>query len=109
MLLSVTIFFHCANSFAMRARKASGVLPTGVLAGLLCLWLWPVRGTPPLLRRSQGEATRPRLALGYFAGAMLCLLIAMQGGWTMFAAWPTAALALVAVNYADQTAERKAA
>ena len=75
-------------------------LPTGVLAGLLCLWLWPDRGTPPLLRRSHGEVTRPRLALGYSAGAMFCLLTAMQGGWTMFAAWPAAALALVAVNYA---------
>lgn len=74
-------------------------LPTGVLVGLLCLWLWPDRGTPPLLC-GNSEATRPRLALGYLAGAMVCLLLAVQGGWAMFAAWPAVALALVAVNYA---------
>jgi protein-tyrosine phosphatase/membrane-associated phospholipid phosphatase len=75
-------------------------LPTGLLAGLLCLWLWPDLGTPPLLPPGKGEGRRARLSLGYFGGAMICLLMAMQGGWALLAAWPATALALVAANYA---------
>ncbi len=74
-------------------------LPTGALVGLLCLWLWPDRGTPPLLP-GRDEATRPQLALWYLAGAVLCLTITLLGGWALLAGWPAAALLLVAVNYA---------
>jgi protein-tyrosine phosphatase len=31
---------------------------------------------------------------------MICLLMAVQGGWALLAAWPATALALVAANYA---------
>jgi protein-tyrosine phosphatase len=43
---------------------------------------------------------RPRIALWYLLGALFCLLLAVQGGWLMWAAWPSAALALIAGNYA---------
>ncbi|MEJ2394339.1 MAG: phosphatase PAP2/dual specificity phosphatase family protein [Candidatus Thiodiazotropha sp.] len=72
-------------------------LPTGALAGLLCLWLWPEQGKPPLtLVRT---ALQPRIARWYLAGALVCLLVAMQGGWLMWAGWPAVALLLVAANY----------
>jgi len=74
-------------------------LPTGALVGLLCLWLWPDRGTPPLLR-GRDEATRPRLALFYLVGATACLALSLLGGWALLAGWPAAALLLVAANYA---------
>ncbi|MES9944687.1 MAG: phosphatase PAP2/dual specificity phosphatase family protein [Candidatus Thiodiazotropha sp.] len=73
-------------------------LPTGLLAGLLCLWLWPDHGKPPLtIART---SARPRFALWYLLGAVICLFLAMQGDWLMWAGWPAAALALVAANYA---------
>ncbi len=73
-------------------------LPTGVLVGLLCLWLWPDKGKP-LLTISEA-AGRPRIALFYMFGALACLMLAMQGGWMTWAGWPAAALMLVAANYA---------
>jgi protein-tyrosine phosphatase len=73
-------------------------LPTGALVGLLCLWLWPDRGEPPLTMTR--TTVRPRIALWYLLGALICLLLATQGGWLTWAGWPGAALALVAVNYA---------
>ena len=73
-------------------------VPTGVLVGLFCLWLWPDRGASPL--RTRADATRARLAAYYALGALACALVALLGGLALLAIWPATALALVAVNYA---------
>jgi membrane-associated phospholipid phosphatase len=73
-------------------------VPTGVAAGLFCLWLWPEMGTTPLRK---GASTRPALALRYFAGALLVLCVALAlGGLGLLLAWVALALVLVAFNYA---------
>jgi len=77
-------------------------LPTGVLVGWLCLWLWPEQGRSPLSgMRLARDAQRWRLALGYALAAGLCLLLAIVlGGAWLWLAWPALSLLLVALNYA---------
>ncbi|MDR2881821.1 MAG: phosphatase PAP2/dual specificity phosphatase family protein [Azoarcus sp.] len=73
-------------------------IPTGLAAGLLCLWLWPSSGNTPLKR---AEMCRPALALRYFLGAVLFLAAAIAlGGIGLLLCWPALSLALVAFNYA---------
>ncbi|MDF0731585.1 phosphatase PAP2/dual specificity phosphatase family protein [Pseudomonas entomophila] len=77
-------------------------LPTGALAGLLCVWLWPGEGELPWRRaRLPQEAKRWRLALRYGLGATLCALLAfnLRGGW-LWLLWPGVSLLMVALNYA---------
>jgi protein-tyrosine phosphatase len=73
-------------------------LPTGLAAGLFCLWLWPETAQTPL---KKGEVVRPALAVRYFAGAALTLAAALAlGGLGLILGWVALALALVAFNYA---------
>jgi protein-tyrosine phosphatase len=73
-------------------------LPTGALVGLFCLWLWPDRGRSPFIMVR--TKVRLRIAQWYLLGALICVFLAIQGGWMMWAGWPSVALALVAANYA---------
>ncbi len=76
-------------------------LPTGMLAGFLCLWLWPMRGPTPMAHASlAGDVQRRKLAGYYFAGALVVACVAMIGGgaW-LWLWWPASALALVALCY----------
>ncbi|UVJ42928.1 phosphatase PAP2/dual specificity phosphatase family protein [Pseudomonas sp. LS1212] len=76
-------------------------LPTGVLAGWFCVWLWPDDRPGPLLcGRLARDPKRLRLALYYGLGTMLCSLpaFALGGGW-LWLLWPGVALAMVAFNY----------
>lgn len=77
-------------------------VPTGVLVGWLCLWLWPEQGHSPLAgMRLARDAQRWRLALGYAVAAGLCLLLAIvRGGAWLWLACPALSLLLVALNYA---------
>lgn len=72
-------------------------LPTGILVGLLCLWLWPDHGEPP--HRRQINPKGRRIGMWYLLAASACLFAATSGGWAMWFAWPSSALALVAINY----------
>ncbi|SDH35795.1 Dual specificity phosphatase, catalytic domain [Pseudomonas benzenivorans] len=77
-------------------------VPTGVLVGWLCVWLWPQQGRSPLRQmRLARDARRWRLALGYALAAGLCLVpaITLGGAW-LWLAWPALSLLLVALNYA---------
>ncbi|HSC85552.1 MAG TPA: phosphatase PAP2/dual specificity phosphatase family protein [Pseudomonas sp.] len=77
-------------------------VPTGALAGWLCVWLWPVEGHSPLQQaRLTGDARRWRLALRYALGSAVCaaLAINLAGAW-LWLLWPCIALLLVALNYA---------
>ncbi|MCW7537532.1 phosphatase PAP2/dual specificity phosphatase family protein [Aquabacterium sp. A7-Y] len=75
-------------------------VPTGLLVGLLCLWLWPLDGPRPGWDW-RVDASRRRLALAYAAGAVLLALLAGglgRPGWWLY--WPAASLTLVALCYA---------
>ncbi len=77
-------------------------MPTGALAGWLCVWLWPDdRPTPLAMARLAGDGQRLRLATRYGLAALL--LAAFAGyfaGTALWLFWPALALALVALNYA---------
>lgn len=76
-------------------------LPTGALAGFVCLWLLPLQGDTPLKQiRLASDPRRWRLALRYGLGATLCAVLAVKlGGAWLWLFWPAASLALVALNY----------
>ena len=77
-------------------------IPTGVLLGLFCLWLWPERGRSPLVTAEvAGSRRRWILAARYLAGsAAVATLALMIGGAGLWLLWPAVSLALVAANYA---------
>ena len=74
-------------------------IPTGLLAGALCLWLWPLQGERPRWQWSRSPARR-HLALRYGAGALVLALLAGIGRAWWWLYWPAASLALVALCYA---------
>ncbi|ANY89480.1 MULTISPECIES: phosphatase PAP2/dual specificity phosphatase family protein [Pseudomonas] len=77
-------------------------LPTGALAGLVCVWLWPREGDVPLqAARLTRDTRRWRLALYYGIGALLCAALALHlaGAW-LWLLWPAVSLLMVALNYA---------
>ncbi|WP_248805610.1 phosphatase PAP2/dual specificity phosphatase family protein [Pseudomonas sp. MWU13-2100] len=77
-------------------------LPTGALAGWLCVWLWPDdRANPLTVARLTRDGQRLTLGARYGLGAAL-LAIAGIGfaGAALWLLWPALALALVALNYA---------
>lgn len=77
-------------------------VPTGALAGWLCVWLWPVEGHSPLHKlRLTREPQRWRMALRYGLGSAICAALAVNlGGAWLWLLWPCASLLLVALNYA---------
>lgn len=81
-------------------------LPTGALAGLFCLWLWPDRKASPLADlRFTSSPQRRRLAGLYLLGALACTLAAWPGGLALWLLWPAVSLGIVAFNYACAGAE----
>lgn len=75
-------------------------LPTGLAAGLFCLWLWP-RNSFSRLSLAR-EPRRLKLAAAYGVGAVLLLLAAMLWPMSllgMLLFWLALALAMVALNY----------
>ncbi len=77
-------------------------IPTGLLAGWLCVWLWPEQGTPPLRAwRTADDARRWRLAALYLLGAaMLLVPVFLLRGVALWLLWPLVSLPLVALAYA---------
>lgn len=77
-------------------------IPTGLLAGFACAWLWPMRAAPPWRgARLARDPARWRLAVAYFGGAAVCALLAWRwGGAALWLLWPAVSLAMVAMNYA---------
>lgn len=77
-------------------------IPTGMLAGFLCAWLWPMRaGSPLRAARPARDPARWRLAGMYLGGALLLGWIAFAAGdAALWLLWPASSLLLVALNYA---------
>ncbi len=82
-------------------------LPTGLLLGLFCLWLWPNEVESPLSHFGvTSDPRRLRLALRYaLGGVALGVLAAWMGGAALLLFWPAVALLMVAANYAFFGAE----
>ena len=78
-------------------------IPTGLLLGWLCCWLWPMRDTPTPWREAKwaSQAQRWKLAAAYFSGALMLSALAVSiGGVALWLWWPTVSLALVALCHA---------
>ena len=77
-------------------------IPTGLLVGWLCVWLWPEQGTPPLRAWHRvRDAGRWRLAALYLLGATALLVPAvLLRGAALWLLWPAVSLLLVALAYA---------
>ncbi|MCF5723366.1 phosphatase PAP2/dual specificity phosphatase family protein [Pseudomonas syringae] len=76
-------------------------LPTGALAGWICMWLWPLEHPNPLLNaRLTRDPKRWRLGGRYGLGALALAILAlfMGGGW-LWILWPAVSLALISANY----------
>lgn len=88
-------------------------LPTGVLAGWLCVWLWPLdRPSPLQTARLAADRKRWALTLSYTLAAVFAGVPAFAfGGWWLWLLWSAVALLMVALNYAlfDATGFQKGA
>ena len=78
-------------------------IPTGMLLGFLCVWLWPLDDTPVMAATLPGDQRRRRwwIATGYGMGSLaLTALAFLVNGAALWLLWPAISLMLVAVNYA---------
>jgi protein-tyrosine phosphatase len=78
-------------------------VPAGLLAGSVCMWLWPLSGALPWQAWRQEGARHP-LALAWGGLAVVCALAALGwgNGWSRLAwvlIWPAISFALVALAY----------
>ena len=76
-------------------------LPTGALAGWICVWLWPVEHPSPLLNaRLTQDPKRRGLGIRYGLAALVLgiLALVLGGGW-LWILWPAVSLALIKANY----------
>ena len=99
VLLSVTA--GLAAVAAVYPHYAAGAA-IGLLAGFLCLWLWPRTGPRPLAgARLSASPVRRRIASIYLGGAVAAASIGTAaGGAALWLWWIAVALALVAAIYA---------
>src|SRR5471032_1333901 len=76
-------------------------LPTGALAGWLCVWLWPLEHPSPLLNaRLTRDRKRWRLGARYGLGALALVILALTlGGWWLWLLWQAVSLGLIKANY----------
>jgi hypothetical protein len=76
-------------------------IPTGLLLGLLCIWLWPLEGGNRLAAwRTTTDGRRLTLAGRYSVAAALFAAAAFfLGGAFLWLLWPAIALAAVAAAY----------
>ncbi|AZS51072.1 PAP2 phosphatase family protein [Entomomonas moraniae] len=74
-------------------------VPTGVLAGCLCIWLWPDNSSSPLLAKAYPKQWK--LFFIYTMVACINALVSLYlGGLWLWLCWLSVAFLLVALNYA---------
>jgi hypothetical protein len=100
-LLHLWTFAICASVLTTYQHHFIDI-PTGLLLGLFCVWLWPLERevSLPTAWRLTHETQRLRLAALYFAGAVALFAFAIWwAGFALWLAWPAASLVVVALNY----------
>lgn len=78
-------------------------IPTGLLLGLVCIWLWPLERVASLAQGwhwARGARRWTLCGLYAIAASGLLALALLWGGVGLWLAWPAASLMLVALNYA---------
>lgn len=77
-------------------------IPTGILLGCVCLWLWPDHGPSPAAAATLArDRRRLVLAVRYTLGALVFAVVALAVGHAaLWLLWPAVSLGLVAGNYA---------
>lgn len=99
-LLHAWFALICASVLATYQHHFVDV-PTGIVLGWLCVWLWPDEHASPL-RFALLTRDRRRLQLGsYYAGGavLVAALAVLIGGWGWWLLWPSVALLMVAGIY----------
>ena len=102
MVLHLWAFAICASVLTTWQHHFIDI-PTGLLLGLICVWLWPLERVVSLPHgwHMARDARRWKLAGLYFIGALGLFAVALAlGGMGLWLAWPAASLALVALIYA---------
>jgi len=76
-------------------------VPTGLLAGWLCVWLFPDDGAPLLAQaKLSADTGRRSLAARYFLCALaIAALSVALGGWALWLLWVSASLWIVCAIY----------
>jgi protein-tyrosine phosphatase len=76
-------------------------IPTGLLLGLLCIWMWPLEGGNRLATwRTTTDPRRRSLATRYgIAAVLLAAAAVVLNGAFLWLLWPAVALAAVALAY----------
>src|SRR6266404_1821210 len=76
-------------------------IPTGLLLGLVCIWIWPPNGGNRLLHwRLTDDPQRRRIAGRYaLVAAVIALPAAVLGNGFLWLIWPAAALGAVSLAY----------
>ena len=78
-------------------------IPTGMLLGLFCVWLFPADGSARFYFRLARHRRPLALASGYFTAALLCTAIAfILNGSFLWLLWPAWSFFLVALSYATE-------
>ncbi len=76
-------------------------VPTGLLLGWLCVWLWPLEGDSMFSQISLRKDKRSwSIAMGYLVLAVVCAWLALtSGGAGLWLFWPVVSFCMVAINY----------
>lgn len=101
--LPLTLWFGMAGIAALTAYQHHFIgIPTGILVGWFCIWLWPDAAPSPLIGFSWSpDRRRWRLAMYYGAAAVVATSLAFwAGGATLWLIWPALSLLLIAAFYA---------
>lgn len=76
-------------------------IPTGLLLGWFCIWLWPLNNTSPLKKIRWFRNTRHwKIAASYLFISIVLFICSLNfRGITLWLIWPAVSLFLVSLNY----------
>ena len=100
-ILHIWTFTVCASVLTTYQHHFIDI-PTGLLLGVLCVWLWPLEREVALIKvwRLSRDKQRIKLGLLYLvAGITLSSIGLWLGGSALWLIWPSISLTLVAANY----------
>ncbi len=74
-------------------------IPTGLLLGFFCIWLWPDNENSPLSLQKNKDRHRQRVGLYYGLAALLLFSFSAVGGAALWLLWPAFSLTMVCLFY----------